>query len=314
MGICLAIAAIAMAATAAADIGFTIAEGKKQEELKKDISIAQSKIDEANKFYQTVYNVVKARLCHLKQSLQKLPHDVVKSLEKELQEDMPGNPSQFVQALGKALGIDQLICNLTSLTAELLTTSGLAAAEGIIAELGEVAGAAGSVFAVIGFGFTLYNGIKAMEELNAAIEKVKSTQKKAENVMEKMKKSLDSLISSLGLKIQSYDTLISVSNDWAKLAENFDKYSTAFSTAMQGFAMGKTQKEINAHLRESHNCLQLKDDVLVLAKVIEEDILQMMRQGKTDEQIISFYLTEHPRKGLHFQLEAYFLSTLRSFV
>merc|ERR1712038_1717423 len=105
--------------------------------------------------------------------------------------------------------------------------------------------------------------------------------------MAKMKKALDGLLSALHLQVGSYETLRDISNDWSKLAENFDKYCTAFYYAMTGFAMGKSQAQVNQFIT-GRGSPALKDDVLALAKLVVENILQMMKEGKTDEQIINY--------------------------
>lgn len=312
MGVGIAIAAVAITATVASDIAFSVEEDKKQKELKAAIASAQAAINSANDFYQNVYKIVKTRLEHLKQSMRKLPPDVVTKLNQELQLNL-NNPSKIMRDVGLALGITQGVVGVVGLVSAGLTSAGIVAADGIIADIGAIAGTAGAVLAVAGFGLTLYNGITALNKLNDAIDKVNSKRQQAEDAMSKMKKSLDGLLSALKLQVGSYETLKSISNDWAKLAENFDKYSTAFYTAMTGFAMGKSQAAVNTFLAQ-RGSPTLKDDVLALAKLIEENILQMMREGKTDEQIINFYAKENPHEGLRFVMDSYFVSTLRSFV
>ena len=311
MGVGIAIAAVAITATVASDIAFSVEEDKKQKELKAAIASAQAAINSANDFYQNVYKIVKTRLEHLKQSMRKLPPDVVTKLNQELQLNL-NDPSKVMRDVGLALGITQGVVGVVGLVSAGLTSAGIAAADGIIADIGAIAGAAGAVLAVAGFGLTLYNGITALNKLNDAIDKVNGKRKQAEDAISKMKKSLDGLLSALKLKVGSYETLKSISNDWAKLAENFDKYSTAFYTAMTGFAMGKSQSDVYTFLTQ-RGSPTLKDDVLALAKLIEENILQMMREGKTDEQIINFYAKENPHEGLRFVMDPYFVSTLRTF-
>lgn len=312
MGVGIAIAAVAITATVASDVAFSVEENKKQKELKSAISSAQTAINNANNFYQNVYKIVKTRLDHLKQSMRKLPPDVVSKLNDELNLNL-NNPNKVMKDVGLALNITQTAVGLVGLVSSGLTSAGIAAADGIVADIGAVAGAAGAVLAVAGFGLTLYNGITALNKLNDAIDKVNGKRRQAEDAMTKMKKSLDGLLSALGLKVGSYETLKDISNDWATLAANFDKYSTAFYTAMTGFAMGKTQAQVNVFLK-ARGSPTLKDDVLVLAKLIQSNMLQMMRQGKTDEQIINFYAKDNPKEGLRFVMDAYFVSTLRAFL
>ena len=312
MGVGIAIAAVAITATVASDIAFSVEEDKKEKELKAAIASAQAAINSANDFYQNVYKIVKTRLDHLKQSMRKLPPDVVDKLNQELQLNL-NDPNKVMKDVGLALGITQGVVGVVQLVSAGLTTAGIVAADGIIADIGAVAGAAGAVLAVAGFGLTLYNGITALNKLNDAIDKVNGKRQQAQDAMSKMKKSLDGLLSALKLKVGSYETLKDISNDWAKLAENFDKYSTAFYTAMTAFAMGKSQADVNAFLTQ-RGSPTLKDDVLALAKLIEQNILQMMRDGKTDEQIINYYAKENPHEGLRFVLDPYFVSTLHPYV
>lgn len=311
MGICIAIAAVAVTATIASDIAFSVEEDKKQKELKSAISQAQSAINSANDFYKNVYNIIKTRLDHLRQSMRKLPPDVVDKLNEELKLNL-SNPDEVIKDVSLALTIGQTVAGIAGLVSGGLTTAGIAAADGIVADIGVVAGAAGAVFAVAGFGLTLYNGITELNKLNDAIHKVHAKKSEAKNVEKKMKNSLDDLMKRLGVQVD-YKSLKDISNDWAKLAENFDKYSTAFYTAITGFAKGKSESQVKAYL-ESRGSPSLKDDVLSLAKIIEESILQMMKDGKTDEQIINFYAKENPKEGLRFVMDAYFVSTLRSYI
>lgn len=312
MGICIAIAAVAITATIASDIGFSVEEDKKQKELKSAISSAQTAINNANNFFKDVYKIIKTRLDHLKQSIRKLPPDVVEKLNEDLKLNL-SNPDKVIKDVGLALTITQTVVGVAGLVSGGLTTAGIAAADGIIADIGAVAGAAGAVLAVAGFGLTLYNGITALNKLNDAIDKVNSRRHEAEDAVKKMKNSLDDLLKRLGIKVGSYESLRDISNDWEKLAENFDRYSTAFYNAVTGFAAGKSESQVKDVLK-ARGSPTLKDDVLALAKIIEQSILQMMRDGKTDEQIINFYAKENPKEGLRFLMDPYFVSTLRTFV
>lgn len=312
MGVGIAIAAVAITATLASDVAFSVEEDKKQKELQSAIKSAQTAIDHANDFYQNVYKIVKTRLDHLKQSMRKLPTDVVNKLNDELQLNL-SNPSKVIKDVGLALNITQTTVGVVGLVSYGLTSAGIAAADGIVADIGAIAGAAGAALAVAGFGLTLYTGITALNKLNDAIHKVNGKRQQADDAMTKMKKSLDGLLSALGMRVGSYKTLRDISNDWATLAANFDKYATAFYYAMTGFAMKKTQAQVNAFLKARH-CPTLKDDVLVLANLIQENILKMMKNGNTDEQIINFYAKNNPKEGLRFVMDPYFVSTLRSFI
>lgn len=312
MGVGIAIAAVAIAATVTSDVAFTVEEEQKQRELKDALSRAQKAINDANNFYDNIYKIIKTRLDHLKQSMRKLPPDVVDKLNQELNLNL-GNPDKVMHDVGLALGITQGVAGIVGLVSGGLTSAGMAAVDGIIAGIGEIAVAVGSVLAVVGFGLTLYNGIKALNKLNHAIDKVNNKRQQAEDVMAKMKKSLDGLLSSLKLQVGSYESLKEISNDWATLAENFDKSSTAFYYAIIGFAMGKNQAQVGEFVI-SKGSLGLKDDVLALAKLIEENILDMMREGKNDEQIINFYAKENPKEGLRFVMDPFFVSTLRMYV
>lgn len=311
MGICIAIAAIAITATIASDIGFTVEEDKKEKELKSAISSAHTAINNANSFFKNVYKIIKTRLDHLKQSIRKLPPDVVEKLNEDLKLNL-SNPDQVIKDVGRALTITQTVVGVAGLVSSGLTITGIAAADGIIADIAAVAGAAGAVFAVAGFGLTLYNGITELHKLNDAIDKVNRRRHEAEDTVKKMKNTLDDLLKRLGLKVGSYESLRDISNDWDKLAENFDRYSTAFYNAMTGFTAGKSESQVKDVLK-TRGCLTLKDDVLALAKIIAQSIWQMMIDGKTDEQIINFYAKENPKEGLRFLMDPYFVSTLRTF-
>ena len=312
MGIGIAIAAIAIAATVASDIGFSVEESKKQDELNSALKDARSAINDANNFYQNVYKVLKTRLDNLKQSIRKLPPEVVDKLNTQLKLGLD-NPDQVLKDVGYALGAGQVVAGIAGLVSFSLTSAGIAAADGIVADIGAVAGAAGAVLAVVGFGLTLYSGIKALNKLNDAIDKVNARRRKAEAAEAKMKNALDGILRALHLQVGRYESLKKISDDWSKLAKNFDTYSTAFDYAITGFAMGKNEAQVKAFVTEKGSPT-LNDDILVLAKLIEENILDMMRKGKKDEEIIEYYAKENPKEGLRFVMNEYFVSTLRMYV
>ena len=248
MGIGIAIAAIAIAATVASDIGFSVEESKKQDQLQSAISQAQSAISNANYFYNNIYKIVKTRLKHLKQSMRKLPGNVVHKMNEQLTLNL-NDPDKVMKDVGLALDITQGVVGLTALVTSGLTAAGFAAADGVVASISAVAGAAGAVLAVAGFGITLYNGIKELDKLDHAIDKVNKKRDQADDSLNEMKNSLDGLKRKLGLTEDSHQTLKDVSEDWSKLAKNFDKYSTSFCTAMQAFAMGKDESRVKGSLK-----------------------------------------------------------------
>ena len=188
---------------------------------------AQSSIDSANGFYRDVYKIIKTRLEHLKQSLRKLPAGVIDKLNDEIKLNL-NNPDKVMNEIGSLLNDAQTVASLTELVASSLTSTGLAAADGLVADLAEIAGEACAVLAVVVFGLALYNGITEIEKLNDAIDKVKKKREDAEKAIKQMKKSLDGLLKALGLTVGGYETLRDMSNDWSQLANSFDKYSTAF--------------------------------------------------------------------------------------
>ncbi|KAL9964475.1 hypothetical protein ACROYT_G028121 [Oculina patagonica] len=186
MGIHIAIAAVAITATAASTILFSVEKDKKQKQLEEAVGNAQAKIDEVNDFFQNVYNVVKYRLDNLRQRLWTLPSDVVDNLNQEL----------------------KLNCS----DPDKVWNAGIATADGIAANIG-------AVLAVVGFGLTLYNGVIPLKKRDGAIENVNGKGRQAEDAMADMKKSLDGLLATLGLKEGSYETVKDMSfDDWA----NFD--------------------------------------------------------------------------------------------
>ena len=283
-------------------------KGQRQTEdvtsLRNSISQLRAKVRKLSEENKRLAADSERKASRMAESLEKLNDELKLNLS---------NPNEVVKDVGLALTIGQTVAGITGLVASGLTSAGIAAADGIIADIGAVAGAAGSVLAVAGFGLTLYNGITALNKLNDAIDKVNDKRHKAEDAEKKMKDSLDDLLKRLGLKVGSYENLKDISNDWAKLAENFDKYSTAFYNAMTGFAAGKSESQVGDFLK-ARGSPTLKDDVLALAKIIEQNILQMMKDGKTDEQIINFYAKENPHDGLRFLMDSYFVSTLRTFL
>lgn len=312
MGIGIAIAAVAVAATVASDVGFSIAECKKQDELKLAIEKAQSAIDSANNLYQNVYKVVKSSLELLKQSMTRMPIDVVKKLNQDLNLNLK-DPDKAVQYAGLALGGTSALVSVADLVSAALVSTELAAADGVVAEIGAVAGEVMPVLAVAGFGLSLYNGITELEKLNEAIDKVNKKRQDADRAVTKMKASLDGLLKSLKLQVGKYQHLKDISDDWVNLAKNFDKHSTAFYFAIKAFALSKSQAQVHVFLR-SRDLPDLQDDILLLAKLIQENIVDMMRHGKTDEEVINFYAKENPHEGLRFVLDPYFVSTLRDII
>ena len=312
MGIGIAIAAVAVAATVASDVGFSIAESKKQDELKLAIEKAQSAIDSANNLYQNVYKVVKSSLEFLKQSMTRLPIDVIKKLNQDLNLNL-NDPDKAIQYAGWALGGTTVLGSVAELVSASLISAELAAADGVIAEIGAVASEVMPVLAVAGFGLSLYNGITELEKLNEAIDKVNKKRQDADRAVTKMKASLDSLLKSLNLQVGKYQQLKDIADDWVNLAKNFDKHSTAFYFAIKAFTLGESQGRVHVYLI-SRGLPDLQDDILLLAKLIQENIVDMIRQGKTDEDVINFYAKENPHEGLRFVLDPYFVSTLRDLI
>ena len=312
MGIGIAIAAIATVATIATDIGFSVEANKKEDELKREVSNAQTAVSSANDFYENVYKFVKSRLERLQQNMKKLPSDVVAKLNSELQLDL-SDPGNAVKYAGWALGGTQAVAGVVSGVTSYLVGAGAAEAEDILAGISEVAGAAGAALAVAGFGLALYCGITELHKLDKAIGEVRHKRQQAKDALTRMKQSLDGLLKRMHLQIGGYDQLRKMSDDWYKLSLNFDKYSKAFYLAITGFAMGKAQSDVHLFIA-SRGGVDLKDDVLALAKIIQEGIFGLMHQGKTDEQIINFYAKENPHEGLRFVLDSFFVENLRSFL
>ena len=310
IGIAVAIAVTATVATVGADIGFSVEEKKKQEELKRDVERAQTSASNAKSFYEDIYKVVRSRLVKLQQSMKKLPARVVDKLGSALTLDL--NEPEAIQYAGWALGGGSAVTGIvTSVTSYLLSTEAFAAND-ILASIGAVASAAGAVIAVAGFGLTLYNGITELKKLDDAIHKVNEKWQQAEDAIKKMQDSLNVLLKSMHLEAGSYQRLKEISNDWYTLSKNFDEYSTSFYYAVTGFAMGKTQAEVKIFLN-SRGAVGLKDDVLVLAKLIQQNIFDMMKNGKTDEQIINYYAKENPHEGLRFLMDPFFVDSLRAY-
>lgn len=311
IGIAIAITVTAIVATVGADIGFGVEEKKKQKELKDAMSKAQTACTNAQNFYNDIYKVVKSRLEKLQQSMKKLPSDVINKLGDALTLNL--SEPQAVQYVGWAISGGALATGIVGGVASYLLTSGAAAADGIVAGIGAVAGAAGAVFAVAGFGLALYSGITELNKLNDAIDTVNDKRQQAEKVIAQMQQALDGLLKSMHLQAGNYQKLKEISDDWDKLSQNFDQYSTAFYYAITGFAKNNNLAQVK-ELISSRGYVSLKDDVLDLAKIIQEDIFDMIRQGKTDEQIINFYAKENPNDGLRFLLDPFFVDSLRQYL
>lgn len=168
--------------------------------------------------YQNIYNVVKTRLVNLRQSAWKLPSDVVDKLNQEMKLNT-SDPDKVWEYAGLILSITEGVVGELGLVFVGLASAGIAAAGGLVADIG-------AVLAVAGFGLTLYNGVTPQKKRDEAIDKVNGKGQQAEDAMADMKKSLDGLLATLGLKEGSYETLNDMSfDDWA----NFDRCSTAFN-------------------------------------------------------------------------------------
>ena len=306
------IAAVAAAATVAYNVCFFIAEREKQEELKLAIYEAQSAIDSANDLYQNVYKVVNSRLELLKQSMTRMPIVVVKKLNQVLNLNV-NDPDKAVQYAGWALGGTSALVSVADLVSIGLVFAKLAAADGVVAGIGAVSSGVMPLVAVAGFGLTLYDSITKLEKLNEAIGEVNKKKQDADRAVTEMKDSLDRLLKSLDLRVGKYQQLKDISDDWVNLAKNFDKHSTAFYFAIKAFAGGMSQAQVHCFLR-SRDLPDLQDDILLLAKLIQENIVDMMCQGKTDQDVINFYAKENPHEGLRFVLDPYFVSTLRDLI
>ncbi|KAL9964474.1 hypothetical protein ACROYT_G028120 [Oculina patagonica] len=262
MGIHIAIAAVAITATAASTILFSVEKDKKQKQLEEAVGNAQAKIDEVNDFFQNVYNVVKYRLDNLRQRLWTLPSDVVDNLNQELKLNC-SDPDKVWKYAGLILSITEGVVGVLCLFFVGLASAGIATADGIAANIG-------AVLAVVGFGLTLYNGVIPLKKRDGAIENVNGKGQQAEDAMADMKKSLDGLLATLGLKEGSYETVKDMSfDDWA----NFDP------CGITGFALGEGQSHAN-YLVIDKDTPSLKGDVPALAKLIGENIAEMNATGK----------------------------------
>ena len=309
MGIGIAIATIiAVVATVTADVAFGVVNSNKQKELEREIEAAQRSATTAQNFYDNTYKVVKSRLEKVQQSMTKLPPNVLDQLGNALSLNLDSPKS--IQYVGWALGGAAVVTGTVASVASVLINTGRAAAQGIVSTIGTVAGAAGLVLAVAGFGFSLYNGITQLNKLNDAIAQVKEKKRKSDEVIQKMQTALDGLLTSMNLRTGNYAKLVEISNDWSKLSKNFDDYSTAFYYAIRRFSKGNNLSQVKQYLA-GKNYKSLNDNVLSLAKIMQDEIYDFFRAGRTDSQIVNFYAKENPNEGLRFVLNEFFISTLR---
>ena len=271
MGFRIAIATVAIFASLASEIAFSVYEDRKQKQLKEAINNAQARIDEANAFYQKVYNGVKTRLDSLRQSPWELPSDVVNKLNEELKLTS-GEPEKDRKYASWVLGITGDVVGVVGFVSVGLASAGIAAADGVVADTG-------AVLSVTEIGLTLYSGITARKKLNEAIDKVNGKQQEAEDAMAEMKNSLDGLLSSLGLEAGSYDTLKDLPlDDWGNL-------TSVSRPGTTNFAIGEGQSHVNVLLRDKDTS-NLRDDVPALAKLIEGNISEMNAAGRIQVSIM----------------------------
>ena len=142
-----------------------------------------------------MYKVVKNRLEHLKQSISKPPPEVVDNLGQDLNADLK-DPDTAVQRAGSVLNKGMRVASITQLVSSALVNTGVAAADGIIADLGAVASDFMPVLVVAEFGLSLYNGITELKHLKDAIKKVNKKRQDAENAVAKIKAALDGLLTA----------------------------------------------------------------------------------------------------------------------
>ena len=311
MGIGIAIAAIATAAAIASDIAFAVETEKRQKRLKDEISKANNAQSSAKTFYNTVYVVVQKSIDELEKNTKTLPKDVVDEIDIELKVDLD-EPEVAVTYAGYAVGGTAIIAgSVSGITSAVVKAGKLgASALKIVSNIGKIAGRAGTVLAVVGLGFSLYSGITQLKELDNAIDDVVKQRRQFEGTLAKMQQSLDPMLRSMNITAGNYGRLAEIAKDWTKLSENFKKYSNSFYLAMKGYAMGKTKAAVRTYLA-NRNAVALKDSVLLLAQIIQKEIFDFMREGKTDDQIVDYFANEHPNEGLRFVLDRYFLSNLR---
>ncbi|KAJ7388807.1 hypothetical protein OS493_035591 [Desmophyllum pertusum] len=127
-----------------------------------------------------------------------------------------------------------------------------------------------------------------------------------------MEKALDPIVTAAGLEAKDYAGLTTMAATWKKISENFDSYETATYYAIRGYFMKKTYDEIKKMVdKESDAGKPFPEDGYPLAKTLADDIKHEFDQKKTDTEIVAFFATDNPKKGLRFVFNEYFISTLR---
>lgn len=332
-----------------AGVGFGVAEQKKMDELTTKSNKLKIDVQTAGNLYDHIYYLVAVNLERVKKALDKFPSDLLDKLEKQITSGIPETKAQeAVETVGKVMGylgdgaglsggLLQIARYLRTRKAEgreppdpteeepfgnvpldgeeplvpaetessfLLTPKFAAVIKGL--------NIAGTVFGVAGLATTIELGVWTLEKLNKAISDVEKKQKQMTAFQSAMQKALDPIVEAAGLPAKSYGDLITMAATWKKISENFDSYEKALYYGIRGFFMKKSIDDIKKMVdKESDAGMPFPDDGYPLAKTLADDIKYLFAQKKTDKEIVTFFATKNPNRGLRFLFDEFFISSLR---
>ena len=335
-----------------AGAGFSVAEQNKIDELQDKSDKLKDAVRTSSNLYDHVYYEVAVSLSRAKKSLEKLPSDLLKTLQEQITSDISvGDAERAMNTLAKVLGYTGggigLLGGLLTLVRWLRNRKASKGEpepetqpdpfEDVPLEGGEVPAVpeaessfpksprltkvinginvAGVVFGVAGLATTIGLGVWTLDKLNKAISDVERKQRQVDAFEKAMKRALDPIVESAGLPEKSYGELVTMAHTWRKLSENFDSYEKAMYYAIRGAFMNLPRPKIKEMvIKESDKGKPFPEDGYALTKILAADIKEQFHDNKTDREVVAFFATMNPKVGLRFVFDEFFISSLRWFL
>ena len=331
-----------------AGIGFGVAEKKKMSELNSKSDTLKKAVTDAGNMYDHIYYLVAVNLDRFKKALDKIPSDFLDKVQAQISSDTkPGEFEKAVEIAGNVLGYTSggtsVIRGILTLVIKLRErrAAGEEPAEPTevpfehvpldgetppspaeptssfprspkLTTFAKGLDIGGIVFGAAGLAMTIGLGVWTLEKLNDAISNVEKKQRQIDAFKKAMTDALDVIVKAAGFPDKSYDQLTKMAATWKTISENFDSYEKSLCYAIRGYFMKKSLDEIKAMVeKESDAGKSFPDDGYTLAKTLADDINSLFDKKKTDKEVVAFFATDNPQKGLRFVFDEFFISTLR---
>lgn len=331
-----------------AGIGFGVAEHQLMDKLQSKADKLKKDVEESGNLYDHVYYLVSVNLDRLKKSVDRLPTDFLEKIQKQIEADLKSSDAQkAIAVLGQVLGygsgaagISAGILELvrywknkpagkpekepnpwgdmemtpTEPTPEPVEPSSVSKTPKLDKWVKGM-NIAGAVFGVAGLAATIGLGIWSIEKLNKAIDDVDEKQTQVSQFQKAMEKVLDEVVTAAGLPAKSYDELKKLAATWKEISQHFERYSTRMDFAIQAYFLQKPLADVKEKVKQHTDPSDkpFPDDAYPLAKTLADDIRVLFNKGKKDKEVIEFFATDNPNKGLRFLLDGFFIATIRDF-